>query len=140
MKCYKCGDTGGILSRTVSLGEICEDWICDRCLKGLPTRKIPDDSPFIAIELREKRIQFQLDEWVKGNSIHNHVDDECCPDFSCCNKDVVTEQIIKDLFYNANSEERERLLFQFLSNAISTYTDKKVFIADGESEITKNLN
>jgi hypothetical protein len=27
----------------------------------------------------------QLHEWVNGNSIHNTIDDECCPDFSCCN-------------------------------------------------------
>jgi len=26
----------------------------------------------------------QLTEWVKGNSIHNKEQDECCPDFSCC--------------------------------------------------------
>ncbi len=26
----------------------------------------------------------QLHEWVNGNSIHNTIDDECCPDFSCC--------------------------------------------------------
>lgn len=23
-------------------------------------------------------------KWVAGESIHNHIDDECCPDFSCC--------------------------------------------------------
>lgn len=26
----------------------------------------------------------QLYEWVNGNSIHNSIDNECCPDFSCC--------------------------------------------------------
>ncbi len=23
-------------------------------------------------------------KWVAGESHHNRVDDECCPDFSCC--------------------------------------------------------
>lgn len=23
-------------------------------------------------------------KWVAGESTHNRVDDECCPDFSCC--------------------------------------------------------
>ena len=27
----------------------------------------------------------QLYEWVNGNFIHNSIDNECCPDFSCCN-------------------------------------------------------
>jgi hypothetical protein len=22
--------------------------------------------------------------WIKGMSYHNSIDDECCPDFSCC--------------------------------------------------------
>ncbi len=26
----------------------------------------------------------QLQNWVDGKSIHNSIDDECCPDFSCC--------------------------------------------------------
>lgn len=26
----------------------------------------------------------QLYEWVNGNPIHNDIDKECCPDFSCC--------------------------------------------------------
>lgn len=26
----------------------------------------------------------QLELWVKGENIHNHERDECCPDFACC--------------------------------------------------------
>ncbi len=29
-------------------------------------------------------ISEQLDEWLKGNSMHNEERDECVPDFSCC--------------------------------------------------------
>jgi hypothetical protein len=30
------------------------------------------------------RCHKQLEGWLEGRSIHNRVDDECCPDFSCC--------------------------------------------------------
>lgn len=26
----------------------------------------------------------QLEEWVEGNSKHNHILGLCCPDYSCC--------------------------------------------------------
>ncbi len=32
----------------------------------------------------KERCDNQLEEWVKGISIHNTKDEECCPDFSCC--------------------------------------------------------
>jgi hypothetical protein len=31
-----------------------------------------------------KRMMVQLAEWVNGRPIHNPVDNECVPDFSCC--------------------------------------------------------
>ena len=37
----------------------------------------------------KERDLYQLDEWVKGNPIHNNVDDECCPDFSCCRPELL---------------------------------------------------
>ncbi len=39
---------------------------------------------------RLDRCHIQLREWVKGISIHNGTDNECCPDFSCCQKGVNT--------------------------------------------------
>jgi len=32
----------------------------------------------------QKRALKQSEDWVNGKSTHNTVDDECCPDFSCC--------------------------------------------------------
>lgn len=32
----------------------------------------------------QKRAHQQAIEWVQSRSVHNIVDDECCPDFSCC--------------------------------------------------------
>lgn len=34
------------------------------------------------------RVVGQLMLWVNGKSLHNTVDDECCPDFSCCFPDM----------------------------------------------------
>jgi len=35
----------------------------------------------------EKRVRSQMMLWANGLSKHNHVDGECCPDFSCCMPD-----------------------------------------------------
>lgn len=32
----------------------------------------------------QKRVYQQGIDWVNGKPVHNTVDDECCPDFSCC--------------------------------------------------------
>lgn len=32
----------------------------------------------------QQRAYKQGIDWVNGKSIHNEVDNECCPDFSCC--------------------------------------------------------
>lgn len=32
----------------------------------------------------QKRAHQQSVEWANGRSVHNIIDDECCPDFSCC--------------------------------------------------------
>jgi hypothetical protein len=32
----------------------------------------------------QERVIAQTRRWVEGNSRHNFIDDECCPDFSCC--------------------------------------------------------
>jgi hypothetical protein len=31
-----------------------------------------------------RRTQVQLLAWAQGRPYHNRIDDECCPDFSCC--------------------------------------------------------
>ena len=32
----------------------------------------------------QQRVIAQGLQWVAGESVHNEVDNECCPDFSCC--------------------------------------------------------
>ena len=31
-----------------------------------------------------RRVRQQTRAWIEGRSLHNNVDNECCPDFSCC--------------------------------------------------------
>lgn len=33
----------------------------------------------------------QAEQWVNGLSRHNMIDDECCPDFSCCEPSLFTK-------------------------------------------------
>lgn len=36
----------------------------------------------------QNRVNKQGREWINGNSQHNEIDDECCPDFSCCHPNL----------------------------------------------------
>lgn len=44
----------------------------------------------------------QLSKWLKGNSIHNFINDTCCPDFSCCyGKEFLAEKWVRERFVEA---------------------------------------
>ena len=36
----------------------------------------------------QQRVIKQNEKWVNGISEHNIIDNECCPDFSCCEPDL----------------------------------------------------
>ncbi len=55
----------------------------------------------------------QLDEWVKGNPIHNDERDECCPDFSCCRKGIAPPKV-RERFARAFREDDEATTMQML--------------------------
>lgn len=38
----------------------------------------------------QRRVLAQTERWVEGDIRHNVVDDECCPDFSCCVPEMFT--------------------------------------------------
>jgi len=40
-----------------------------------------------SLEYRE-RARIQCLHWAMGKSYHNDIDNECCPDFSCCYPDL----------------------------------------------------
>ena len=45
--------------------------------------------------------------WANGRPYHNHVDGECCPDFSCCHPELFTQ----------NTEKRQSSYLRALENA-----------------------
>jgi len=90
----------------------------------------------LAGETYKQRVKSQTDEWVKGNPIHNTVDDECCPDFSCCKPELLQPEEIRKTFAAANEDTRMSMLGSFLGAGLALMApDKKVFIADGQTEI-----
>jgi len=103
---------------------------------------------------RKERSDFQLKEWVKGNSIHNDIDDECCPDFSCCDSKLLASENERKLFKSLKERskiEDEKgkqcyetmmgMLMGFLGNMIASCNlDKKVYITDGNISHKKDMN
>ena len=80
------------------------------------------------------RLRQQTSEWLNGNPQHNKVDDECCPDFSCCQPDLLAPKEVREIFYNAektgNQKLIDRMLGEFLSKMVATkFPNKKVYIA-----------
>lgn len=65
----------------------------------------------------------QLDQWVNGVSIHDYDNNQCCPDFSCCNKKMHTPIEERRLFRD-RPELRDDMLMMFLGKALAEYSDK----------------
>ena len=81
----------------------------------------------------DESVKYQLSEWVAGRPWHNTVRDECCPDFSCCQPTLLVPVAARIAFRDANREDRERMLFGFLSGAVDGL---KVYVA-GDPDIEK---
>ena len=75
----------------------------------------------------------QIDKWLEGESVHNDERDECCPDFSCCQPELLadkdTRQLFSDAFKSNQSEIYEPLLMGFLGASLSLMSTEKVYIA-----------
>ena len=52
-----------------------------------------------------KRTYEQLLHWMNGVSLHNHIDDECCPDFTCCTNILPDDQDAKKLVFEHFMEQ-----------------------------------
>jgi len=103
-----------------------------------------------------ERCSHQLNEWVKGNPIHNNVDDECCPDFSCCKPKNIQPLNIRETFkavcvavtkegFNPDNhphyDTKMGMLMSFMNNAFGDeLSKKKVHITDGNVSNKKDLN
>ena len=67
----------------------------------------------------------QLDEWVKGNSIHNKERDECCPDFSCCTPELLAPEEKRKEFAKAWYENDQITLHQIMLDFLILLLDQK---------------
>lgn len=83
----------------------------------------------------------QIDEWVKGNSIHNDDDrqvsvvdennnvvdtitlegGECCPDFSCCRPEMKWPIELREKFKKSSEEVRQQMLMMSLTDITKEY-------------------
>lgn len=70
-----------------------------------------------------ERSQHQLQEWVRGNPIHNEQDNECCPDFSCCIPELLQVEDERKRFAiavaNADESIQIGMLATYLGYALS---------------------
>ena len=63
----------------------------------------------------------QLEQWVKGNPIHDHEHGQCCPDFSCCTGKIANEKerrAFYEAFKQGNVELTDGMLMMFLSELL----------------------
>ena len=72
----------------------------------------------------------QLKRWLRGD--YTHTNDECCPDFGCCNLAARADRETREAFVAGNEEVRHGFLMQFLANAIAAYYPKKKVYLAGE--------
>jgi len=73
----------------------------------------------------------QLEEWVKGNPIHNTEFDECVPDFSCCRgkefmADILKRKKFQESYLKGDKKIVLTMLGDFLGDAIADHFNAKV--------------
>ena len=77
----------------------------------------------------------QLAMWVRGQSVHDTERDECCPDFSCCNPELLAAKEEREHFLASDDNERERMLMMFLGKGMKVLTSKNVFVTGPERPV-----
>ncbi len=87
----------------------------------------------------QERCDFQMREWVKGNSIHNNVENECTPDFSCCKQGFEYSQEEKNTYAEAyfagDSETTTSMNMELLAKVINTIAPNKKYAIIGKDEM-----
>jgi len=73
------------------------------------------NNPFDPSLSYRQRLMYQTIRWVAGESLHNPVENECCPDFSCCHPDLKAPRKVREKFANADRETRETMLGFFIA-------------------------
>lgn len=76
----------------------------------------------------------QLVKWRNGESIHDVEHNMCCPDFSCCQPQLLANKETREAFCRAeeigDEETKIQILMTFLAAAVSDYN---IYIA-GDTE------
>lgn len=75
-----------------------------------------------------RRSDEQLAQWLEGDPRHNDVDEECCPDFSCCQPDLLAPRETREAFARADAAAREGMLMGFLG-ALAANVPARVHVA-----------
>lgn len=70
-------------------------------------------------------IEKQTQAWLEGNPIHNKERDECCPDFSCCQPELLAPYEVRKKFVEADDATRHKMLGMFLGACIDLAFKKK---------------
>lgn len=78
----------------------------------------------------------QLKLWLSGKPVHNKDRDECCPDLSCCQPELLACLEEREHFVAADSNERDRMLMMFLGRAMAAMSDAKVYVCGPERTLT----
>lgn len=96
----------------------------------------PKPSPFTSYK---EASDHQLAEWVAGRPWHNPLSPnpemeggECCPDFSCCQPELLAPEDVRQRFVEADDKTRHEMLMMFLGamiNKATEGTNKRVHLA-----------
>jgi hypothetical protein len=80
----------------------------------------------------------QTRRWVEGESLHSDhrgLGPECCPDFSCCNPELLQPVEVRRAFVAADRRTQEKFLMLFLGGMIAkARPDLKAYITNGFPE------
>ena len=69
-------------------------------------------------------IDQQLALWCFGIPVHNLERDECCPDFPCCQPELLANEQTRIAFRD-NPDKRDEFLMMFLGAAVALATKNK---------------
>ena len=132
VKCYICGATNHSLKRANPKGEAPALWECLDCLENVKG----DMALFEGMDSKTSA-DFQLMEWVKGNPQHNPIRNECCPDFSCCQPQMLMNKETRLKFREAHFNGDEGSTMALLGTALSglaTEVGKDIYITGEENK------
>lgn len=78
----------------------------------------------------------QLEEWLEGNNVHTTnlppgIQEECCPDMSCCNPAGAWPKEMRQQFMEASDDDRHRMMLRSLGALFKQIHDD----TDGEVSV-----